>query len=131
MDKRQFLTGAALLAASSTSAVAQKPKAGTDDLGRRGMDAPTKAPRRKAKTTKMFMVPPSWANAISVEPGKGFWIQEQRHDGAPEKAWLLDFKSGKVLHEVTTNSKRVWARPRRFAFEMFFHSLLPPRIGAP
>jgi hypothetical protein len=105
MDKRQFLTGAALLAASSTSAMAQERKAGTDDLGRRGMEAPKEAPRRKAKTTKMFLVPPCWANAISVESGKGFWIQEQRHDGAPEKAWLLDFKDGKVLREVTTNSK--------------------------
>jgi hypothetical protein len=103
MDKRQFLAGAGLLAATPVLAQARKP--GTDDLGRVGMEVAKKAPRRKAKTEKLFVVPPSWANAISVEPGKGFWVQEQRHDGDPEKAWLLDFQSGKVLKTVVTNSK--------------------------
>jgi hypothetical protein len=104
MDKRQFL--AAMAAASvPISAMAQQRQPGTDDLGRRGVEKPAQAPRRKARTTKMFLAPPCWANAISVEPGKGFWVQEQRHDGAPEKAWRLDFATGKVLHEVTTNSK--------------------------
>lgn len=103
MDKRQFLgiAGAALAA----PALAQTRAPGTDDLGRRGLEAAKKAPRRKARTTKLFLAPPSWANAISVEPGKGFWVQEQRHDGDPEKAWLLDFTTGKVLKTVVTNSK--------------------------
>lgn len=99
MDKRQFLT----LAGASLAAPAAAQ--GTDDLGRRGVETSKPIPRRKARTTKLFLVPPSWPNAISVEPGKGFWVQEQRHDGAPEKAWLLDFSTGKVLHTVTTNSK--------------------------
>ena len=108
MDKRQFL--AAAMAGLATPALispsgAQSYKPGTDALGRRGSSKPKPLPRRKACTTKMFLVPPSWPNAISVEPGKGFWVQEQRHDGAPEKAWLLDFKTGKVLHTVTTQSK--------------------------
>lgn len=103
MDKRQFLAGAAAVAAAP--ARAQTRAAGTDDLGRRGSEETPKAPRRKARTGKLFLVPPSWANAISVEPGRGFWIQEQRHDGDPEKAWLLDFKTGQVKKEVVTNSK--------------------------
>ena len=103
MDKRQFLTAAAMLAA--TPALAQSRKPGTDDLGRRGVEKAKALPRRKARTTKLFLVPPCWANAISVDPAKGFWVQEQRHDGDPEKAWLLDFKTGKVLHTVVTQSK--------------------------
>jgi hypothetical protein len=103
INKRTFLTTAAMLAAAP--ALAQTRAPGTDDLGRRGSEAPKAVPRRKARTTKMFVVPPSWANAISVEPGKGFWVQEQRHDGDPEKAWLLDFTTGKVLKTLVTNSK--------------------------
>ena len=52
----------------------------------------------------MFLTPPSWPNCISVQDGKGFWAHEQRHDRQPEKAWLLDFKTGKVLNTVVTNS---------------------------
>lgn len=108
MDKRTFLAGA-MLAAAASPALAQGTASGhapgTDDLGRRGTEAPKKAPRRKARTTRLFLAPPCWANAISVEPGRGFWVQEQRHDGAPEKAWRLDFKTGKVLHTVVTQSK--------------------------
>jgi hypothetical protein len=111
MDKRRFLgiAGAALaapaLAQTEKGGALVMHKPGTDDLGRVGSEAPKKAPRRKARTTKLFLAPPSWPNAISVEPGKGFWVQEQRHDGDPEKAWLLDFTSGKVLKTVVTNSK--------------------------
>jgi hypothetical protein len=105
MDKRQFLTAAILAGAGLATPVLAQQKPGTDALGRRGIEKAKPLPRRKARTTKMFVVPPCWANAISVEPGKGFWVQEQRHDGNPEKAWLLDFKSGKVLKEVVTQSK--------------------------
>src|SRR5581483_12339314 len=78
MDKRQFLTAAAAMAA--TPALAQPKKLRTDDLGRLGGEGGKKAiPRRKAKTTKLFLTPPCWPNAISVEPGKGFWVHEQRH----------------------------------------------------
>jgi hypothetical protein len=109
MDKRGFL--AAALGAGAgvglTGALAQTPpeRPGTDDLGRTGSERSKPVPRRKAKTSKLFLTPPCWPNAIAVQEGKGFWVQEQRHDNKPEKAWLLDFKSGKVLHEVTTNCK--------------------------
>src|SRR6201996_724749 len=100
MDKRQFLTAAAALVA--TPALAQKQA--TDELGRTLASMKPKAvPRRKAKTTKLFLTPPSWPNAITADPqGRGFWVQQQRHDSGPETAWLLDFKSGKVLHSVVT-----------------------------
>jgi hypothetical protein len=102
--KRQFLA-AGLTMGFGLSALAQGTKKRTDDLGRTGSERPPAVPRRKAKTTKLFLTPPCWPNAITVQQGKGFWVQEQRHDNAPEKAWLLDFKTGKVLHEVTTNCK--------------------------
>jgi hypothetical protein len=104
MDKRQFLTGLGLgVGMAATAAFAQTPAPrATDSLGRSGEAPPRVIPRRKAKTTNLFLSPPGWPNAISVEPGKGFWVGEQRHDKQPEKAWLLDFKTGKVLHTVTT-----------------------------
>ena len=102
MNKRQFL--GAMMAAAASGTVPARAQ-GADALGRRGESGPARIPRRKARTTKMFLTPPCWPNAIAVEPGRGFWVQEQRHDNAPEKAWLLDFKTGKVLHAVTTNCK--------------------------
>src|SRR3569833_4780110 len=99
MDKRQFLTAAAALAA--TPALAQKQA--TDELGRTLASMKPKAvPRRKAKTTQLFLTPPSWPNAITADSqGRGFWIQQQRHDRGPESVWLLDRK-GKVLKTVVT-----------------------------
>jgi len=108
MDKRQFLA-AGLGVGLAAPALAQPTpprRPGTDDLGRTGEgERRPEIPRRKAKTTQMFLTPPCWPNAITVQDGAGFWVQEQRHDNAPEKAWLLDFKTGKVKHEVTTNCK--------------------------
>jgi hypothetical protein len=103
MDKRQFLAGLGLGAGLvATSAFGQVPRT-TDSLGRSGEERARVVPRSKAKTTKMYLAPPSWPNAISVQKDKGFWVAEQRHDRNPEKAWLLDFKTGKVLHEVITH----------------------------
>ena len=110
MDKRQFLAtgvhlGLGLGLGGTSAALAQAGRpAGVDDLGR-GPQAsePKKAiPTRKAKTTKLFLTPPGWPNAIAVDPAKGFWVQEQRHDGNREKAWLLDW-NGKLLNTVVTN----------------------------
>lgn len=108
MDKRQFMAagigmGAAGLATSLAAGEAFAQAKMTDDLGRRGEGKAAVIPRRKAKTAQMFLTPPSWPNCISVQEGKGFWVNEQRHDRKPEKAWLLDFKTGKVLHEITTH----------------------------
>jgi hypothetical protein len=97
--------GAGLAAGAAMAQPTPPKRPGTDDLGRTGQEARKPIPRVKAKTTKMFLTPPCWPNAISFEPGKGFWVQEQRHDNKIEKAWLLDFKTGKVLHEISTNCK--------------------------
>jgi hypothetical protein len=106
MDKRQFLaTGLGLGLGGVSAALAQAGRpAGVDDLGRGPQTSEPKKPipTRKAKTTKLFLTPPGWPNAIAVDPAKGFWVQEQRHDGNREKAWLLDW-NGKLLNTVVTN----------------------------
>ena len=73
---------------------------GTDDLGRRGSEAPKKAPRRKAKTTRMFLVPPGWANAISVEPGKGFAKGLELARRIAENAPLTNFAVTQALPRI-------------------------------
>ena len=81
---------------------------GTDALGRR-LGEPVRGrqiPKRVAKTTKLFLSPPGWPNAIDVDHDqkRGFWVHEQRHDSKPEAAWLVDWK-GKLLNTVMTNCK--------------------------
>lgn len=102
---------ATLGAGSAFAQTSQAPKRepGTDALGRR-IGAPARTPRpipkRKAKTTKLFLSPPGYPNAIDIDRDKkrGFWVHEQRHDNKPEAAWLLDW-NGKLLHTVMTNCK--------------------------
>jgi len=82
---------------------------GTDALGRRiggPAPAPRQVPKRVAKTTKLFLTPPGWPNAIDIDHDqqRGFWVQEQRHDRKPESAWLVDWK-GKLLHTVVTHGE--------------------------
>ena len=83
-----------------------KRETGTDALGRRiggPAPAPRQIPKRVARTTKLFLTPPGWPNAIDIDHDqqRGFWVQEQRHDRKPESAWLVDWK-GKLLHTVVT-----------------------------
>jgi len=115
LGKREFLAaGASLGGVLSTNGVFAQgtgmkvsPAMGVDDLGRSDAIPVKKSeiPVRKAKTTKMFLTPPSWPNAIATDPqGRGFWVAEQRHDGAQEAVWLLDW-TGKVLHKLMTNAK--------------------------
>ena len=82
---------------------------GTDALGRRvgtGTGTGPQIPKRQAKTTKLFLSPPGWPNAIDIDHDqqRGFWVAEQRHDNKPEAHWLLDW-NGKLLHTVMTNCK--------------------------
>lgn len=79
---------------------------GTDALGRRiggPAPAPRQIPKRVARTTRLFLTPPGWPNAIDIDHDqqRGFWVQEQRHDRKPEAAWLVDW-NGKLLHTVIT-----------------------------
>ena len=109
MDKRTFLmAGVGGMALGATAALAQgaRPR-GVDELGRGpGPEPAKKIPVRKAKTTPLFLTPPGWPNGIAVDPARGFWVQEQRHDGEKEKAWLLDFKTDAIaVAELATKTK--------------------------
>ena len=115
LGRRDFLAagvglGMELAAIAALAQTELAPRAhGTDALGRTGGSADhgrgRRIPKQMAKTTKLFMTPPCWPNAIASDPlGRGFWVQEQRHDNQRETAWLLDL-NGKVLHTVATNSK--------------------------
>jgi hypothetical protein len=74
------------------------------------------APRRTAKTTKLFKSPSGYPNAVDVTP-EGLWIAEQKLTGEQAKqygippakdlseaAWLVDW-NGKVLKTVMTPSR--------------------------
>jgi hypothetical protein len=102
-------TNLGIAPAFAQSSETSQRSAGTDALGRRlgaGGGRRREIPKRMAKTTKLFLTPPGWPNAISIDHGqeRGFWVQEQRHDNKQEAAWLLDW-NGKLLHTVMTNSK--------------------------
>jgi hypothetical protein len=112
IGRRELLAaGIGLCAVGTGTALAQAPQppreAGTDAAGRRiggpGRGGMRQIPTRKAKTTKMFLTPPSWPNAIDIDHDqqRGFWVQEQKHIDEPEAAWLIDW-NGKVLHTVKT-----------------------------
>lgn len=104
MNKREFLVTMGTVAGLAAGGARAQAPTGADSLGRTATPKPkAPTPRRQARTTKLFLTPPCWPNAIAVEEGRGFWVQEQRHDRQPEKAWLLDFTTGKVLHEVSTH----------------------------
>src|SRR6476661_2326777 len=94
--------GSALAQSSETA----RREPGTDALGRRvgAGGRGRQIPKRMAKTTKLFLTPPGWPNAIDIDHDqkRGFWVQEQRHDNKPEAAWLIDWK-GKLRHTVMTN----------------------------
>jgi hypothetical protein len=102
--------GAGAALAQSSATAPREP--GTDALGRRlggpgsGGRGGAQIPKRMAKTTMLFLTPPSWPNAIDIDHDqqRGFWVQEQRHDNKTEAAWLIDW-NGKLLRTVTTNSK--------------------------
>lgn len=113
--KRTFLTAGLGLAVSLSShssfAQLEQPVAGrapgTDMLGRSlAQPAPRRdIPRRKATTTKLFMTPPGYPNAMTADPdGRGVWVAEQRHDGRREAVWLLDW-NGKRLQTIMQDTR--------------------------
>ena len=115
IGRRELLAaGLGLCAVGAGGALAQqsqvdpKREPGTDASGRR-LGGPARGggrgraiKTRQAKTTQMFLTPPSWPNAMDVDDqNRGIWVQEQKHVDEPELAWLLDW-NGKVLKTVTT-----------------------------
>ncbi|MCC6536003.1 MAG: hypothetical protein IT162_00530 [Bryobacterales bacterium] len=100
MTKREFLGAASLGWAASVQALAQAPA--------------KKVAKRMAKTRKLFQAPDGFPNGLSATP-EGLWVGEQKLIGEQaksyglpepkvitENAWLLDWKTGKVLKTVVT-----------------------------
>src|SRR5215467_9297093 len=88
MTKREFLTagiGTGLALAARNAAFAQQSAAATRKDGGRWNE---RAPKRMAKTTKLFKSPPGYPNAIAVTP-EGLWIGEQKMSGTQAAAYHL------------------------------------------
>jgi hypothetical protein len=106
MKKREFL--AAGLGLGVGLGLAGGAFAQSENEARRGGSS---IPRKQAKTTVLFKAPAmgagnwvsAWPNSLDQSP-EGLWIGEQRHDGKPEAAWLVDW-NGKLLKTVTIQSK--------------------------
>lgn len=101
MTKREFLAASLGWASAAAPAWTQVP-------------AKAKTAKRMAKTRKLFKSPEGFANGIAATP-EGLWIGEQKLIGdqakayglpepktITENAWLVDWKSGKVLKTVVT-----------------------------
>lgn len=105
MRKRDFLAGlgvggAAMIgcAAAQTAAPAAAPAPARRER--------PEIPKRAARTTVLYKVPEGFPNAMQGTP-EGLWVGEQKSaDGGrkTEKAMLLDWKTGKLLKTVVTNS---------------------------
>ena len=107
-NKRDFITAAIALAASST-ANAQTAKPDTRTPQR-------KIARGMMKTTRMFKSPPGFSNGMAVT-SEGLWLAQQKVSGESAKryglpeptdlreaAWLVDW-NGKLLKTVMTNCR--------------------------
>lgn len=79
--------------------------------------AASAVPVRKATTKNLFKAPDGFPNALAGSP-EGLWVGEQKLSGRAaeqygvtppkdlsEKAWLLDWKTGKVKKTVVTQSR--------------------------
>src|SRR5262245_7086178 len=101
MTKREFLTAGIVAGLGLKSVMAQSGRVAT----------------RKAETTKLFKAPDGFPNGLAAT-AQGLWIAEQKLSGPQavsygmpepksltESAWLVDWKDGKLLKTVTTNSR--------------------------
>src|SRR5437764_11411992 len=61
--------------------------------------AANRAPTHRARATKLFASPDGHPNALEATP-EGLWVGEQVTD----TAYLLDWKTGRVLKKVPTDS---------------------------
>src|SRR5438093_322377 len=57
------------------------------------------APTRQAKVERLFLAPDAHPNALEAAPD-GLWIGDQ----VSERVFKVDWQTGKVLHEVQTES---------------------------
>jgi hypothetical protein len=94
MKRRHFLSTASVLLggfAASKLAGAQEAVPATGK--------PASPPTRQAKVERLFKAPDAHPNALEAAPD-GLWIGDQ----VSEKVFKVDWTTGKVLHEVQTES---------------------------
>src|SRR4030081_2839890 len=87
--RREFIgTASAMVAGMATARLASAQEG-----------APAKMPTRHAKVERLFKAPDIHPNALEAAPD-GLWIGDQ----VSEKVFKVDWKSGKVLQEMQTES---------------------------
>src|SRR6266545_2845385 len=91
IKRREFLGAASALVAGMT----QRTMARTQQEGGK----PPSLPTRPAKVERLYKAPDIHPNALEAAPD-GLWIGDQ----VSEKVFKVDWQSGKVLHEVQTES---------------------------
>jgi streptogramin lyase len=91
MRRREFIGSAsALVAGMTTAKIAAAQQAGSQ---------PPAIPTRQAKVERLFKAPDIHPNALEAQPD-GLWIGDQ----VSERVFKVDWQTGKVLHEVQTES---------------------------
>lgn len=90
MNRRGFLSSAALAMGTAASEFAQESAGGKKKLD---------VPARKAKVERVFKAPDEHPNALEATRD-ALWIGGQ----VSEKAYKVDWKTGKVMHQVQTES---------------------------
>src|SRR5215470_9201259 len=88
MRRRDFIGASSALVAGMAAPPAARAQEGKD-----------KPPTRPAKVERLFKAPDIHPNALEATP-EGLWIGDQ----VSEKAFLVDWKSGKVQKELQTES---------------------------
>jgi streptogramin lyase len=94
MHRRDFIaTTSTLIAgmAASTAAARESPQ--------EGGATPSQVPTRAAKVERLFKAPDVHPNALEAAPD-GLWIADQ----VSERVFKVDWQTGKVLHELQTES---------------------------
>jgi streptogramin lyase len=89
MITRRGFMSAALAAGAAAAQTEESPR----------RKAPDNTPTRKAKVVKLFKSPDGHPNALEATH-EGLWIGDQ----VTERAWLVDWKTGKVLRAIETES---------------------------
>ena len=90
-NRRQFIG----IASASIAAMATRNAARTQQEGGK----PPSVPTRAAKVERLFKAPDLHPNALEAAPD-GLWIGDQ----VSERVFKVDWQTGKVLHEVQTES---------------------------
>jgi hypothetical protein len=96
--RRDFIGAASTLVAGMASASGTAITAQESGQGGGG-DKPHQPPTRQAKVERLYKAPDIHPNALEAAPD-GMWIGDQ----VSERVFRVDWQTGKVLHEVQTES---------------------------